>query len=101
MEQKSNGTAVASLVLGIISVVCIFLWLTIWGTYIGLAAGIVGLVLGVKARKEGTSGLATAGFVLAIIGLVLNAILFFSCAIPLGCAACAGQSLITELNSLM
>ena len=101
MEQKSNGTAVASLVLGIISVVCIFLWLTIWGTYIGLAAGIVGLVLGVKARKEGTSGLATAGFVLAIIGLVLNAILFFSCAIPLGCAACAGQSLINELNSLM
>ena len=47
MEQKSNALAVTGLILGIISVVFTFLF-----TWIGLIAGIVGIVLSVKGRKS-------------------------------------------------
>ena len=49
MEQKENGLAVAGLVLGIISIVFAFLF--VW---IGLIAGIVGIILSVKGRKNPT-----------------------------------------------
>ena len=43
--------------------------------YIALAVGIVGLVLSVRARQtESTSTLASAGFVLSIIGVVISGI---------------------------
>ena len=48
MEQKSNGKAIGSLVLGIISLVFIF---TGYGTLMGIVAGVVGLILGINARK--------------------------------------------------
>ena len=50
MEQKqTNGMAVASLVLGIVSAVCIFFG---YFAFIGIITGIVGLVLGVMAKKK-------------------------------------------------
>lgn len=63
-----HGKAVASLVLGICSLVCWFCPL------VGLAVSIVGLVLGVQANKLQRRGMATAGVVLSIIGLVLTVI---------------------------
>ncbi len=65
--QDKKGFAVASLVLGIISIVfgCCF-----W--YVGIICAVIGLVLGIMANKESKSGLATAGIVLSIIALALG-----------------------------
>lgn len=63
---------IASLVLGITSILCVivsFRWLA-------LVLGIVGIVLGVIARKRQGGAMATAGFVLSIIGTSL-AVLWF------------------------
>ena len=68
-QPQKNGLAVASLILGIVSVTCCFC------TY-GVA-GIIGLILGIvgKKQKPGVkSGLATVGIILSIIGLVLAVI---------------------------
>lgn len=82
--------AVASLILGICSVVCSF----IGGlNIVGLVLGIVGVVLGILAKKKEPSGMATAGIVLSIIGIVLTAIVLIACAAcfgnTVGFAACA------------
>ena len=69
--SQSNGSAVTSLVLGIISLVCSFLG---WGAIAGLVLGIVGTVLGSKARKQAQTGVATAGFVCSLIGIIINGV---------------------------
>ena len=82
--------AVASLVLGIVSILFSF----IGGlNFIGLIVGIVGLVLGILAKKKAPSGMATAGIVLCIIGVSLTALVLIACAACLGNAACALSSL--------
>ena len=84
-QNKTNGMAVASLILGIVSVVLS------WVTFVGLASGIVGLVLAIMGRKKcapGQTGMATAGLVLSIIGIVISGI-WTTCTI---CAWCAVTS---------
>lgn len=81
---NSNGKAIASLVLGIVSLVCIFFG---YGAALGIILGVLGLVLGISAKKEAPSSMATAGVVLSIIGLALCAITFVAC---VGCVACVG-----------
>ena len=82
-EVKSkNGIAIASLVLGIVSIVCVFFG---YGVILGLVFGIIGTILGAKARKESQTGLATAGFVCSLVGIIL-CVLGFVCAI-----ACIGS----------
>ncbi|MDR1564946.1 MAG: DUF4190 domain-containing protein [Oscillospiraceae bacterium] len=65
-QDDKNGLAVGSLVLGIISIVCVgWLW------------GVVGLILGLQAKKKKPGvkeGLATVGIVLSIIGIVAGII---------------------------
>ena len=57
MEQKeTNGMAVASLVLGIVSAVCIFFG---YFAFIGIITGIIGLILGIMAKKKQPCGMAT------------------------------------------
>ncbi|KNZ43205.1 hypothetical protein [Acetobacterium bakii] len=86
MEQYSSK-ATASLVLGIISLVSIF---TGYFVLIGIACAIVGLIFGIQIRKaaqlEGfnPSNIATAGFILSLIGVILCTIVFISC------VACVG-----------
>jgi hypothetical protein len=69
-EQRTSGKAIAALVLGIVS---LFIF--------GVIAGVIAVVLAVQARKEidadpslGGRGMATAGLVLGIIGIVLWAL---------------------------
>ncbi|MDF2543984.1 MAG: putative rane protein [Herbinix sp.] len=82
MENQRNGKAIASLVLGIVSLVFIFFG---YGALLGLAMAIVGLVLGIQAKKENpNNGQAKAGVILCIIGLGLCALSF------LACVACVG-----------
>jgi len=60
--------AVASLVLGIVSLIAWFIPL------LGLPISIVGLVLGIKSVKSEKRGMAIAGIVMSSIGLVLTII---------------------------
>ena len=85
MEQR-NGKAIASLVLGIISLVCVFFG---YGALLGIVLGVVGIILGVSAKKEAPSGMATAGLVLSIIALALCAITFIACVACVGCLGTA------------
>ena len=81
-NKTSSGSATASLVLGILSLICVFFG---YGAILGLVLGIIGVALGAKARKESQTGMATAGFVCSLIGLIL-------CAIGLVCVvACFGS----------
>jgi hypothetical protein len=68
--QRTSGKAIAALVLGIVS---LFIF--------GFIAGVIAIILAVQARKEidtdpnlGGRGLATAGLVLGIVGVVLWAL---------------------------
>ncbi len=80
---------VASLILGIISVV-IALFISGFG-WIAALLGIVGIILGAMARKNGKDGVATAGLVLSIIGVVLGLLLYIACVACIGgLAAAAG-----------
>lgn len=63
--NPKKGMAIASLVLGIVSIV---LGACFW--YISAPGAIVGLILGIMSNKAQKKGLATAGIVLCIIGLV-------------------------------
>ena len=73
-SDPAKGAAIASLVLGILGVLDPFI-------IFGVIMGIIGIVLACKARKHESPsrGTATAGLVLSIISVVLNAliILFF------------------------
>jgi len=55
----AQGQSIASLVLGILSIVI---------PYIGLILGIIAIVLSRRQRRMGRSGMATAGLILGIIG---------------------------------
>lgn len=82
----STGKAVISLILGI-SAIC--LSCTLYLGIVGLPCAIIGLIFGIKERKEHPSGIATAGFILSLIGLalsVLSAIACMACACFLGFA---------------
>jgi len=70
--------AVASLVLGIISVICAILP---GFFYIGTVVSIIGIILGVIAKKQNSenSGMASAGLTLSIIGLVFGTFFWVAC----------------------
>lgn len=68
-KQGTDGMAIASLILGIFSIVCCCL------TYVSIVAAIVGLVLGILSRKKNpTNGLALAGIICSAVGLALSII---------------------------
>ena len=78
--------AVAALVLGIIGIV--FSWFP--AVVIGVPLAIIGIILGIVARKNATAtaqptGMATAGLVVSIIGLV------FATLSTITCMACAAK----------
>ena len=66
VARPTNGLSIASLVLGICSIV---LW---WFFGLGIVLGILAVVFGVKARRRTPNGMATAGLVTGIIGLSLS-----------------------------
>jgi hypothetical protein len=72
VPPKNNGMAVASLVLGICSIV--FCWVS----FIGLVCGVLAIIFGVVAKNKiktdpqlGGAANASAGLVTGIIGVVL------------------------------
>lgn len=93
-ENKSNGMAVASLVLGIIGLVCLFFL-----PVLTIILSIVGLVLAIMGKKKNPSGVATAGLVLNIIGLVLSVIIFVACTACVGAIGGMGSAFGDALSS--
>ena len=80
--------AIASLVLGICSLVFLFIPFVGW---IGVILGIVGIVLGVLGRKDPEKkGMATAGMVCSIVAVALCLITWLACA---ACVSAAKSSL--------
>ena len=73
---------IASLVLGIISLV----WACFGGTYLSAIVGIIGIILGAVGKKSGAK-CAVGGLVLSIIGTVLSLIFFIAC---VACVRAAG-----------
>lgn len=102
MQNEGNKTlGIISIVCGGVAIVCSF---TTYLTILGIAAGIVGLILSVKAKKSfqdagQTSPLPTVGLVLSIVGLVLSVIFFFTCTLCAICLCASGDALQTAADS--
>lgn len=84
---QGKGMAIASMVLGIVSIVLCCIW------YISVPCAIIGLILGILYNKKGTkSGMATAGIVCSIIAIVLVVLVFILAALGLAALGAAGMS---------
>ncbi|WP_352397758.1 hypothetical protein [[Clostridium] aminophilum] len=80
---------IASLVLGIISLVIGVFSSGLLG-WLGAILAVVGIVLGALGRKDPEKkGMATAGMICSIVGLVLCLILYLACAACIGGLAAA------------
>ena len=74
-HQPTNGLAIASLVLGIVSIM--FVWIPVVGL-LGTLMAIIGLVLGILALRQPTGrGLAVSGLVCAGVSMVITAVYVF------------------------
>jgi len=91
-EKKTDALAVISLVTGIISLLLMCCY-----PYVGIFFAIAGIILAIVSKKKnGKSGLATAGLICSIIGVVLSVIMLIL--LVVGVAALAGMGM--DLNSL-
>ncbi|MGN1270405.1 MAG: hypothetical protein ACI4UX_00155 [Clostridia bacterium] len=73
MEKNNNsGLHIASLVLGIISIITVAFW------YITLPTGILAIVFGVKSIRRTGSKIGKAGLITGIIGLSLFTFIYIS-----------------------
>lgn len=90
MNNNAKNFSTISLVCGILGLVAPFIPVV---GYFSLVFSIVAIVLGVKARKltEGQkNGMATAGFVLGIIGTVLGGLMIVCTLCAVGTLGAAG-----------
>ena len=71
-NKNKSSLPVASLVLGIISIVTALFW------YITLPTGIIAIVFGVKSIKRFGSKLGKAGLITGIVGLSLFLFIYIS-----------------------
>ena len=72
--SQSNGLAISAMVLGILAVIFIFIF-----QIVGIILAIIGLILSIVAKKQGPSGMATAGLVLNIVALAICVIVMLAC----------------------
>lgn len=72
MNEKKQVKDVASLVLGIISVVTALFW------YITLPTGILAIVFGAKSARKTGSKIGKAGMITGIVGVSLFAFIYVS-----------------------
>ncbi len=71
-EKKKSAMAIASLPLGIISIV------TNWFWYLSLPTGILAIIFGAKTTKKLGSKLGKSGLITGIIGVSLCAFIYVS-----------------------
>jgi len=65
-KKDRKGLCIASMVLGIVSVVLFCIW------YLALPCAIVAIVFGVLGLKSSAKGMAIAGLATGIIGLIIS-----------------------------
>lgn len=70
VTQESKGLSIASMVLGIISVVLFCIW------YISVPCAILAIIFGIVGMKKGGRGMGIAGLVLGIVALAILAIIY-------------------------
>lgn len=106
--NDGRGLSITALVLGICGVV--LAWISVINVIV-LAAGILGIIFGYKGRQKSieaygkASGLATAGFVLGIIGTSICGLGVLSCtlcvAVASGCSSCGTACTGAALSDLL
>ncbi|MCU6762486.1 Uncharacterised protein [uncultured Roseburia sp.] len=80
---------IVSLVLGIIAIIVDAATLGVYG-FVGVILGIIGIIFGVLGRKKAEGrGLATAGLVCSIVGLILGLALYVACVACIGAGVAA------------
>ena len=80
MDEQKKTLSIAALVLGIVGIIFDFIV-----TWVGIVAGIVGIVLAVQARKkERGNSLATAGLDCSIIAGSLGGVMYICVICALG-----------------
>lgn len=67
--EQGSGMAIASMVLGILSIITFLIF------FISIPLGILAIVFGVIANKKQKNGMATAGLVTGIVGIALSLII--------------------------
>ena len=71
-NNNKNVMHIASLVLGIISIITAMFW------YIALPTGIIAIIFGVKSAKKIGSKIGKAGMITGIIGLSIFAFIYIA-----------------------
>ena len=99
MQEGKKGFAIAALVLGIVS--CIIAWWTVIGAIIGIACAIAGLIFAILAKKSYNAinqknGMATAGMVLSIIGIVFSILSLIIFVLIIGAVGSVAQQLESQ-----
>lgn len=90
-DVPGKSAATASLVLGIIAVVC---WFFGYSALISIVCGGIGLYCAGKSKAAGfDGGIRTAGFILSLIGLIGGACIFIACVACVGSLGLAGSRL--------
>ncbi len=75
MASSDNSFGIASVILGILSLVCALA--IIFGSLAGIILAIISLIFALKQRKIAKNSWAKWGIALSIIGLILNIVVFF------------------------
>ncbi len=68
-KQDKKGFCIASLVLGIVTLIFFCIW------YISIPCGILAIVFGILGLKSSGRGMAIAGLITSSIGLVISALI--------------------------
>ena len=71
-DKNKSGMPVASLVLGILSIIFASFW------YIALPTGILAIIFGTKSARKMGSKLGKAGLITGIVGLSLFAFIYIT-----------------------
>lgn len=92
LKQGGKKVGVASLVLGIVALICGFIPGV---SLVGFILALLGVILGALGRKvPEKAGVATGGLVCSIIALVFSCIFFFACGGMAMCSACTAASMM-------
>ena len=71
-NKKKSTMHIASLVLGIISIITVLFW------YMSLPTGILAIIFGVKSARKTGSNIGKAGMVTGIVGISISAFIYMS-----------------------
>ncbi len=89
MEERGKGKAVASMVLGIISLV---LLVTGYGAAVSVLLSIIGMALAGSSKRDGYTGsVRTTGVILNMFGVVVGIVVFVAC---IACVGVFGYSMM-------